>query len=286
MMTLVRETAIQYLKETPIGQNLMTACNQLQHVQEAVLAYTNDDSPDELKQLRVGTVLVVSLLDKLHFGKKIKELDKADWNEIAEKVLDVGILLDGTEYSVRVFTVYANYIDESVKLFNGIDKTKDRSEAISSISKQIRMLGEQMQAGKIKEVDYTEECLWLCLDAMVKLLSCYIGMQLKDDYAELLESVSAFAFEYARYSLYSKELELLDLYTKNLGEMNQELEVKLDAYLKLLNQKKDEFNGYVEDAFSQDLSKRMKASMDIARMTGVDETEVLKDVSDVDDFFG
>ena len=86
--------------------------------------------------------------------------------------------------------------------------------------------------------------------------------------------------------MYSKELELLDLYTKNLGEMNQELEAKLDAYLKLLNQKKDEFNGHVEDAFSQDLSKRMKASMDIARMSGVDETEILKDASDVDDFFG
>ncbi len=285
IVDLVKEISIEYLKEKEAGRNILKAMEGVQKAQETVIAYMNDDSLKEQKMMRVGTVLAFAIVSKVATGKSVKDFSSQDWEEIASKAADYGIILGGQGYSEWVFTVYANYVDISVKVleFHGI--SQEKRDAISLISEKVRNLGEELEAGHILEVEYTEQCLWLLLEAMVKLLASYSAIVFGEELAELNQSTAMLAFEYARYTLYRQEQEMLTQYLEHQNEVDEELEEKLSAFREKLQERCNEFEAFVRDAFDPDISKRMKSSVEIARIAGVAESEILNTVEDVDDFF-
>ena len=254
--------------------------------QETVLAYMNDDSPEQLKRIRIGTIATFAILGKIASGKNIKEFDKQDWIDIASKISDLAILPDGQQYSVEVFEAYADYVDISVKLLDKNGISKEKCEAISRIAKEVRKLSKDVSKGIISEVDYTEKCLWLLLEAMIKLITSYSAILLGEDLAQFNQSVAMLAFEYGRYSLYKHESEILNQYIEYQATVDAELETKLDKYRDEIQERSKVFDELLANAFSLDIYERLKASAEIARNVGVDETEILDSVEKIDDFFG
>ena len=282
---ILKEITFDYLQNTEIGANIQRAMDGIEKAQEVAMAYVNDDSPNHLKMIRVGTIVAFSIVSKVASGKLIKDFDDQDWKDIAVKIADYAILTDGQQYSLRIFEAYADYIDISVKVLelNGISKGK-RVE-ISVIAKKVRGLSKELANGKLSEGEYTEQCLWLLLEAIVKLLSTYSTIIVGEELAEFNQNVAILALEYGRYSLYKQELEILNQYLRHQGEVDDELEDKLNDFKDTLQERSKVFDNLIADAFSSDIEKRLISSVDLARNIGVDETEILDSVEKIDDFF-
>lgn len=281
----VRDITIEYLQNTKIGENLKKAMCALQNVQETAYAYVNDNSPEQLKQIRIGTVLAFSIMNKLFSGKSIKEFDEADWKEIAANVSEKAICIDPRQYSINVFSAYANYVDISVKVLKAKGISDDKCDAISALAETVRDLSDKLVKEEIPEVDYTEQCLWLMLEAMIKLIATNSSIVIGDDASEFVQSMALYAFEYGRYALYQKEQELLTLYIEHQNKFDDELRIKLEAYQNELQQRQEDFDHLISDAFDPDMASRLKSTVMIARTVGVNDSEILDSIQKVDDFF-
>ncbi|AOZ95351.1 hypothetical protein [Butyrivibrio hungatei] len=282
---IIKETTIRYFKESEIGQNLEKALNGIEKAQETVAAYCNDDSPEGLKILKIGTTAIIGILYKVFNGKNIKEFTTEDWKEIASVVVDRAIIDDGQQYSVIVFDVYAKYVDFSVKILKASGVSVEKCDDISRLSKKVKKLGDDLEKGKIKEVDYTEQCLWLLLESMIKLLASSSKIVIGEERANYVQNVAMLTFEYGRYSLYKQEQEILTQYLEHQGEVDAELEERFSVFRDELLKRCEEFEELIKDAFDPDMPKRLKASTQIARNAGVAESEILDSVEKVDEFF-
>ena len=281
----LKELTIDYLKETGIADNLQRAAELYQKAQEIAIAYVNDDSPENLKQMRIGTVLVFALLSKVAAGKTVKAFTQDDWKDIVAKVSDYAIFIDPKQYSIGVFSVYANYIDMSVKVLLDGGAPEDKCANISGIAHNIREMADELQKGNISESRYTEECLWLSLEAMIKLICAFNTAAWGSDIGEFAESVAILAFEYGRYTLYKQEQALLTEYLDHQSEVDDELNAKFAGFCDDMQARRDEFEDLIKSAFSQDIKARLKSTIDIARNAGVDEAEILDSTEKIDDFF-
>ncbi len=282
---LLKDLTVEYLEETDIGQNVLKAMAGVQKAQETVTAYMTDDSPEEQKAMRAGTVIAFAIVSKVASGKPIKEFTNEDWMDIASKTADYAVLMDGQRYSEWVFSVYVKYVEISVKVLEIKVISKEKRDAISKIANDVRALSKKLEKGQIDEVAYTEQCLWLLLEAMIKLITSYSAILVGDELADLNQSVAILAFEYARYTLYKQEQAILEEYLNHQQEVDDELEGKLAAYKQALEERSEEFNNLVKDAFDPNIAIRLKSSAEIARNVGVEESEILDSVEKVDDFF-
>ena len=146
-----------------------------------------------------------------------------------------------------------------------------------------------MQKKTITEPAYVEECLWLSLEGMMKLLSSLLSSKLEvlmgDGYGQLTEAVSQLAFEYGRYVLYARENEMLDEYLQYQYELDEQLKNRYTAYMEEVNRQRERFESLIDDAFNPNLRDSLMQSAALAREAGVKEEEILRTMGDIDDFF-
>ena len=280
---------------SPSGEKIQQIMETVATVQRRLVEVVKNEDQRQLDLLKIGTVFQIFLFDVLATGKKPQELTNEDWKELAAKVYQYGVLADGQAYSEFVFSIYANYIELSVEVFGlRIDEDQrkieeNRLQAIKAIAKEIRLNTSRLDSGDITEVDYVENCLWLSLEAMVKLLSSWLaGIIIPKDCAEFLrlaESVSDLAFEYGRYMLYAKEQAILNAYIQNQYVLDEQLQCQYEAYLAELNENAARFQGLIDDAFSSNIRDSLMSSAALARAAGVKEDEILTSIEDVDAFF-
>lgn len=253
-------------------------------VQRGLFALANNEDDTRLDMLKIGSVFQIFFIDTLASGKKPGDLTEEDWKNIAGKVYKYAVLEDGQTYSEFVFTLYANYIDISADSLCGMVREQNL-DSIREISDTLRKNSERLKSGEINETSYIEACLWLSLEAMIKLLSSTFTMGIPQEYSDLIQSASQLAFEYGRYVLYAKEQAILDQYIQNQHVLDEELERKYEEYLKDVQIQAEKFQQLVEDAFSVDIHQALEQSVALAREAGVNEEELLTSVEDIDDFF-
>ena len=282
---MLKNVTLEYLNTTRIGEEFNRVMESVQKAQEVAYAYAADDSPERLKMMRVGTALTFAVLRKVAQGQSIKDFSEQDWKDIAFNVADNAVIAGGRQWSVIVFSTYADYVDLSVEKLKKLGISDKKCEAIRALAASVRKLENDLSKDRISEVDYTEQCLWLLLESMIKLLAAYSGIFIGEDASELLQSISMLAFEYGRYTLYKQEQEMLELFLLHQQEVDEELRIKHEEYNHALHKREDEFRTLIDQAFAPDIMHRLKATMDIAREAGVQEDEVLTDIGDIDEFF-
>lgn len=172
-MQTVQDIAIDTLMRSPAAEDLRRAMETIATAQEHILALARSDDTTKLKLVKIATVFQIFLIDTLASGKKIKELTEEDWKAIASKVSQYAVLGSDEQYSEFVFMMYADYIDVSADSLQNI-ASEQSVAAIKELSVSIRYNSDQFRAGELAEVDYIEGCLWISLEAMIKLLSCYL----------------------------------------------------------------------------------------------------------------
>ena len=287
-MDVLRETAqeiaIDELRNSPAGIKLAKAMETVAAVQRNLCALAESEDSTQLNLLKIGTVFQIFLIDTLASGADPKKMKPEEWGSIASKVSQYAVLEEGQSYSEFVFTLYADYIDLSAK---GLSKfiSKEALASIKSISTDIRSKTALLRKEAISETAYVDECLWLSLEAMVKLLSSSLTMLIGTEYSLLAQAVSQLAFEYGRYVLYAKEQAILTAYIENQYMLDEQLRQQYDAFQAELTEQEERFNQLIDQAFSSDIREALMQSADLARAAGVREEEILTSIDDIDAFF-
>ncbi len=282
----IKQLTIDYLLQSSLGEDLQKLENLYGKLQENLVALSDSDDSDSLKKTKIGTTLIFAVISKIREGKNPKEFTQNDWKDIANAISEKAILMDSKDYSVYIFNKYAQYIDASVEFLGDTVEPK-YTEAIQALAADLRNKAEALKKDEITEVSYIEDCLWLSLEAMIKLLSAYYGRLLKEpEFAELLNAVTGFAFEYGRMVLWSKEQALLEEYINNQYELDEALQAEFDEFKAEMEEEYEKFNGLVNGAFSGDFRERLHGSVELALAAGVSPDEVLDSVEKIDEFFG
>ena len=196
------------------------------------------------------------------------------------------------KYSVFIFTLYADYIDASADWLIGraadeaAAKAMDKASAcIKELSASIRFNTEQLQCGELSEVDYIEGCMWISLEAMIKLLAYLLMPMIGPEFTYLTQAVAQLAFEYGRLVLLTREQKLLESYIENQRVLDEKLQAEYEEYLAELSEYSERFQGLIDAAFTPDIQNSLMRSAELARAAGVKEEELLTSIEDVDDFF-
>ena len=281
---LLFDTALDELMASPAAQKLSQAMEAITTIQKKLFALSANGDGASLNLLRIGSVFQFFLIDKLASGKEAGELNKEDWKDIVEKVSEYAVCEDGQAYTEFAFTLYADYIQVSVKQLKKI-ANKESLSSISELESTIRQKTELLREGEIKEADYVEDCLWLSLEAMIRLLSASLSSMIGTEFTQLAEAVSQLAFEYGRCVLYAREQELLKSYIQNQRVLGDQLQKEYDAYLAAVRENAERFQSLVDNAFSMNLHDALLNTAALARETGVSEEELLTRIEDVDAFF-
>ena len=281
----IKQLTIEYLFRSPLGDDLGRLEELYEKVQENITALANSDDSESLKKTKIGTVLTFSVVRKIMEGKNPKEFTQDDWKDIANAVSEKAILMDSKDYSKFIFKKYSQYIDTSASLLEGV-VNPNHLEAISNLAAELRAKEEALNNDEITEVTYIEDCLWISLEAMIKLLSAYYGRLLKyPEFDDLLHAVTGFAFEYGRLILWRKEQALLDQYINNQYILDEELQADFDAFRAELDKEYEKFNSLLDHAFASNIRSRLKGSVELALTAGVSPDEVLDSVEKIDEFF-
>ena len=181
----------------------------------------------------------------------------------------------------------SRYIDGSANYLEGLNADEKHLEEIRTLALDLQNKTEAFRNDEIGEIAYIEDCMWISLEAMIKLLSAWLGTIMKGlpEYYELLHAVTMFAFEYGRLKLWSKEQELLEEYIEKQYILDEELQAKLDAFNAELAEEADMFNILVDRAFDSDFKEALMGSVILAKAAGVEEDEILSSVDEIDEFF-
>ena len=284
IQSMIRNITIDELLSSDSVQKIRQMIDVISSVQKGLCKLASSEDSAQLNLLKIGTVFQIFFIDVLASGKQPGELTEEDWKDIANIVCQYAVMEEGQRYSEFVFTLYADYISISVETLRGMVSSR-MLESIQDRSDTIRQNTERLRQGEITETSYIEACLWLALEAMIKLLSAYFTIGIPEEYADVLQSIPQLALEYGRYVLYAKEQAILTEYIQNQRVLDEQLEEKYKAYLEDVQTQADSFRQLVEGAFSADVSETLLKSAALARAAGVEEEELLTTVEDVDAFF-
>lgn len=296
----IADYAIDYLASSPVGEKLQKAMSTFEKVQENLNALIEKKDENGLTLIKCGTILTFSVLKKLGSGTHIKDFSDSDWKEIANNVSQYAILMDDQKYSESVFLLYARYIDYSAESIEG--KASDKLvSSIRALAQELRDKTAALENGSISEVAYTEDCLWICLDAMMKLLASSVKIiRLPDKTSdsteleiageaslseELSVAITSFGFEYGRYLLYKKEQAIITSYIENQYQLDEELEQRYADFTAELQERSEQFRSLIDNAFAPDFRDAFLKSIAFAQAAGVNDDEILLSVKDIDDFF-
>ena len=284
--------SIDELLDSPALQKLASIMEAITFVQENLNAFVEGDDDIKRKLIKAATVFQIFLVQTLAEGKKPKDLTNEDWKTIAEKVSKYAIMSDDQQYSVFIFTLYADYIDTSVDWLIGramdeaAAKAMDEAGAcIKELSASIRYKTEQLHCGELSEVDYIEGCLWISLEAMIKLFAYSLMPKIGPEFTYLTQAVAQLAFEYGRLVLLTREQKLLESYIENQHVLDEKLQAEYEEYLAELNEYSERFKGLIDAAFTTNIHEALVNSAALARAAGVKEEEILSSTEDIDDFF-
>ena len=283
-----KKIPIDELLSSPAGAMLQKAMDTFRTVQKHLYALTDGGDSPPLKLLEIGSVFQIFLLRALASGKRPSELTKDDWKDIADKVSRFAILNEEMSYSEFVFLSYAAYIDASARFLRRLTGTPE-PDAILALPEEIRGNTEKFHEGRITEPDYIDACLWLSLEAMIRLLATLLSSALvpfTGPYlSQLTNAAAQLAFEYGRFVLLSREQAIMDEYLQGQRILDGDLRQKYDAYTAELRESSDRFRDLLDAAFSSELHDSLLRSAELARAAGVRESDLLTTTADIDGFF-
>ena len=281
---LLKDLALEQLMKSPLGDQLQHAMHIFDKVQTHYFALAEKQDEIGMTGIKAVTVLTFAILKKIADGKLPSQLDGQDWKEIAAVVDQYAVLTDDQQYSVFVFGLYERYIRHSVMQIEEII-SEETATVINRLADELHGKADALSEGYISEVTYIEDCLWISLEAMLKLLASTAALCNDPRIADFTQALTSYAFEYGRLMLYSRELEIVQQFIESQYQLDAELEQKYVAYLEDLQKESQQFFALVDNAFAPNFRDAFLHSILLAKTVGVKEEEILASAEDIDSFF-
>lgn len=279
-----KQLAIKQLMKTPVGEKLQQAVQLVQSIQEHLAALSEREEAPSVTGAKAVTILTFAVLKKIADGKNPSSFDTEDWKELAYVTLEYTTFLDGEKYSVFVFQLYEKFIRAYAELIGGF-ASYEAVGAIEKLADELHSKEELFKNGDLPEVMYTEDCLWISLEAMVKLLASTVYLFRSQQVSEFTQAFASCAFEYGRLMLYRKEQMLVEQFIESQYRLDEELEEKYAEYLSELEAKSEQFYILIDHAFAPDFRTAFLHSILLANAAGVKESDILSSAEDIDSFF-
>lgn len=222
--------ALEQLMKMPAGEKLQQALQLIQTLQKHLAAMSEKEEAASVTGAKVATVLTLAVLKKIASGKSPSSFDTEDWKELGHAVSEYGILLDGEQYSIFVFQLYEKYIRASAEMIARL-ASPETVKAIMKLADELHSKETLFRSGALSEVAYTEDCLWISLEAMIKLIASAASMFCGQQATEFAQALASCAFEYGRLMLYRKEQALVTQFIESQHRLDEELEKQYAAYL-------------------------------------------------------
>lgn len=278
------QLALEQLMKTPAGEKFQQAVQLIQSMQEHLTALSEKEEAASVTGVKAATVLTLGVLKKIAGGKNPSSFDAEDWEELAHTVSEYAVLLDGEQYSIFVFQLYEKCIRASAASIQGFASC-ETVEAIKKLADELHDREALFRDGKLSEGNYTEDCLWISLEAMVKLIAFSASMFCGQQTAEFTQALASCAFEYGRLMLYRKEQALVTQFIESQYRLDEELEKQYAEYLAELETQSKQFYALIDHAFDPDFRTAFLHSILLAEAAGVKESEILSSTEDIDSFF-
>ena len=282
--TYLKNMAIDQLMNSPAGDKLEYAMRIFEKVQTNVYALLEKEGEEGVTTVKAVTVMTFSLLKKVAAGKNPLELTTEDWKDIANDVSELAVLQEDEDYTKFIFGKYEEYIRfsaDKISLY-APEKTVAAIKGLADELAEKRVAFEETQ---INEVTYIEDCLWICLEAMIKLIASTASKVAPEEYADFAQALAAYAFEYGRYVLYSREQAIIAEFVESQHKLDEELQLKYDSFIEELQQQTEQFYALIDNAFEPDFRESFLSSIKLARTVGVAEEEILTTTEGIDAFF-
>lgn len=284
LQNLLKDMALEQLAQSQIGQQLSKAIAIFETAQNHFYALYEKQNELGMTGVKAATMITFAILRKIAEGKKPAELDANDWKEIASTVSEYAVLADDQTYSVFIFGMYERYIRNSIEQISDV-VPESVVVSVTALADELHGKAVSLRAGSISEVAYTEDCLWISLEAMIKLLASTTALAGDERITEFAQAVASFAFEYGRLMLYRRELEIVNQYVESQYQLDAELEAKYAAYLDDLQKETEQFYVLIDNAFAPNFADAFLHSILLAKAAGVAESEILTSNEDIDSFF-
>ena len=284
MELYLKDVTIEQLLHTKIGDKLQQVMSTIDTVQQHLYILADKQDEESETAIKIGTIMTFSLLQKFVGGKKPSELTSEDWKDIAKNVSEYAVLQEDQKYVQYIFCMYERYIRCSADNIEGI-APEHIVLSIRNLADEIQTKTGLLEAEQIVEVMYIEECLWISLEAMIKLLAATAYRFMDKDYAELGQAMATYAFEYGRFILYRREQELVNEFIQTQDNLDRELEEKYAEFILDLEEQSKQFYVLIDNAFVPNFRETFLYSIKLAQAVGVRKEEVLKTVEDIDSYF-
>lgn len=281
---VLKDLALEHLMKSPLGNQIQYAMHIFDKVQTHYFALAEKQDEMGMTGIKAVTVLTFAILRKIAAGKLPSQLDGQDWKEIAAVVDQYAVLADDQQYSVFIFSLYERYIRHSVLQIKEII-SEETAAVINGLADELHGKADALSEGYISEVTYIEDCLWISLEAMLKLLASTAALCNDPRIADFAQALTSYAFEYGRLMLYSRELEIVQQFIESQYQLDAELEQKYAAYLEDLQKESQQFFALVDNAFAPNFRDAFLHSILLAKTVGVKEEEILASAEDIDSFF-
>lgn len=280
----LKDLALEQLMKSPVGEKLQQAMRIFQTVECHYVALAEKQDEMGLTGIKAITMLTFGVLRKIADGKMPAELNAQDWKEIATVVSEYAVLSDDQRYSVFIFSLYERYIRHSVAQIEEII-SEETTIVINGLAEELNGKAAALSAGYISEVIYIEDCLWISLEAMIKLLACTAALSGDSRVTDFAQALASCAFEYGRLMLHSRELEIVNQFIESQYQLDAELEQKYAAYLEDLEKESQKFCTLIDNAFTPNFRDAFLHSILLAKGAGVKEEEILASIEGIDSFF-
>lgn len=275
---------VEKLLNSPLGNEFRKAMVIFEKVQQHIHAVSEKKDGDKSTIVKAATVMTFSILNKFVSGKHFSEFKDEDWREVVKDISEYAILQEEQKYVQFIFKMYERYIRFSAEQIESV-ATEDTINSIRALADELEKKTECLEMEAIDEVNYIESCLWICLEAMIKLIASMVSLVPDEDFSAFAQALSAYAFEYGCFIMYNREQEIINEYIQSQYALDKELEEKYSVFIKELELQAEQFFTLIDNAFVPDFRERFLNSIVLAQTVGVDTIEILTDIEGIDAFF-
>ena len=222
-----------------------------------------------------GVAFVSVIIKKRRTGKKIADFSTEDWQEILKET-GIGTVKGG----IRGVSIYmlTNFTATPAAVASSL------CTASFGIAEQAHLL----RNGRITENEFIMNSEALCLDTAMSALSSFVGqavIPLPIFGAVIGNTIGTLMYQLAKDNLSKREQKLIASYLRYLDDLEIELDKKYHKYIDELNKGLCAYYSILERAFSPNYEEALCGSIELAMSLGVSSEELLKSVSEVDDYF-
>lgn len=218
---------------------------------------------------------VISIMEVRKTGKNFNDFTEEDWKQISRK----------SRYSfikggVRGVSIYS--------LTNYTSTPSAVASSLVTASFGVAEQAYQFRRGNISEEDFLMNSESMCLDTTVSALSSYIGQALIPIPvlgAVIGNTVGNVMYQATKDNLNKYEQEMIQQYMQEIEKLNCKLDEQYYSLVKELEKDLNKYFDLLNVAFACDYSISLEGSVNLAKYIGVEDSEVLHNLSEVDSYF-